>query len=101
MASTEPQAAAPVDAAVRKNAIKILAARAVSSRALAENIPSPCVSICRMDASSDLCEGCFRTIDEIRVWSLSNDAAKRRMWAALTERLRQAHPNAFATESLS
>jgi len=52
-----------------------------------------------MDAGSGLCEGCFRTIDEIRVWSLSDDAAKKAIWATLTERLRQVHPHAFATES--
>ena len=30
---------------------------------------SPCVSVCRMDASAELCVGCYRTLDEIAQWS--------------------------------
>lgn len=76
-------------------AIKTLAERAVSVRAMGADIPSPCVSVCRMDAGSGLCEGCFRTLEEIRVWSGSDDAAKKVMWARLTERFTQTHPGAF------
>ena len=32
-------------------------------------VASPCVSICRMDLVKPLCEGCFRTLDEIAAWS--------------------------------
>ena len=32
-------------------------------------VPSPCVSVCLMDPSSDFCNGCFRTLDEIAAWS--------------------------------
>jgi predicted Fe-S protein YdhL (DUF1289 family) len=39
--------------------------------------------------SSSLCEGCFRTIDEIRLWSQSDDAAKRAMWAQIEQRAAQ------------
>jgi len=80
---------------VRQNAIKTLAARAIAMRAMAENLPSPCVSVCRMDTGSGLCEGCFRTIDEIREWSRSDDAAKKRMWADISQRLFQTHPAAL------
>ena len=79
----------------RENAIKTLAARAVSVSAMAENIPSPCVNVCRMDTGSGLCEGCFRTIEDIREWGRSDDAAKKVMWGQITERLRQTHPEAF------
>jgi len=81
------------------DAIKTLAARAVLAEAAVENVPSPCVSICRMDTGSGLCEGCFRTLDEIRVWSSSDDAAKKVMWTTLSGRLRQTHPDAFAQVS--
>ncbi|CAM8628466.1 EbsC Uncharacterized conserved protein [Comamonadaceae bacterium] len=84
-----------LDTLVRENAIKTLAARAVSVRAMAENIPSPCVNVCRMDTGSGLCEGCFRTIEDIREWGRSDDAAKKVMWSQITERLRQTHPEAF------
>jgi predicted Fe-S protein YdhL (DUF1289 family) len=81
------------------DAIKTLAARAVLAGAAVENVPSPCVSICRMDAGSGLCEGCFRTLDEIRLWSSSDDTAKKVMWTTLSARLRQTHPDAFAQVS--
>jgi uncharacterized protein len=49
-------------------------------------VPSPCVSICVMDATSGLCTGCQRTLDEIAVWSLLDDAEKLQVWAALKQR---------------
>ena len=75
-----------MDAIVNQDAIKTLAARAVSTRAMAENVPSPCVSVCRMDARSGLCEGCFRTLDEIGRWSRMGDADKRAVWVLIEQR---------------
>lgn len=49
-------------------------------------VPSPCISICRMDASSGWCEGCLRTIDEIAVWSVLDEDEKRAVWALLPQR---------------
>ena len=43
-------------------------------------VPSPCVSVCRMDAASGLCEGCCRTLDEIAAWSQMDDEDKRAVW---------------------
>ena len=85
-----------LDTLARENAIKMLATRAISVSAMAENIPSPCVNVCRMDTGSGLCEGCFRTIEDIREWGRSDDAAKKAMWVQITERLQQTHPTAFA-----
>lgn len=85
-----------LDTLARENAIKMIAARALSVSAMAENIPSPCVNVCRMDTGSGLCEGCFRTIEDIREWGRSDDAAKKAMWVQITERLQQTHPTAFA-----
>ncbi|MFM2253126.1 MAG: hypothetical protein RJB68_1463 [Pseudomonadota bacterium] len=85
-----------LDTLARENAIKMLAARALSVSAMAENIPSPCVNVCRMDTGSGLCEGCFRTIEDIREWGRSDDASKKAMWVQITERLQQTHPTAFA-----
>ena len=81
-----------LDVMARQHAIKMLAARALSISAVAENIPSPCLSVCQMNRVKSLCEGCFRTMDEIRDWSKSNDAAKRGVWARIIERLRQTYP---------
>jgi len=49
-------------------------------------VPSPCISVCRMDAASGLCEGCFRTIEEIADWGMASDDAKRALWHTLVQR---------------
>lgn len=49
-------------------------------------VASPCVSICRMDEANGLCEGCYRTIDEIAVWTLLDDAEKRAVISMLPRR---------------
>jgi predicted Fe-S protein YdhL (DUF1289 family) len=33
-----------------------------------EDIVSPCIGVCTMNQESGLCEGCFRSIEEIREW---------------------------------
>jgi predicted Fe-S protein YdhL (DUF1289 family) len=43
-------------------------------------VPSPCISVCRMDEKSGLCEGCQRTIDEIVRWGAAPDTYKRAVW---------------------
>ena len=53
----------------------------------AAEVPSPCISICRMNAATDLCEGCFRTRDEIAAWSSAGEAGKRRIWRVIDERM--------------
>ncbi|MDB5944634.1 MAG: hypothetical protein JWQ13_4200 [Ramlibacter sp.] len=49
-------------------------------------LPSPCVSVCRMDAASGLCEGCLRTIDEIAAWGLMDNDEKRAVWESIERR---------------
>lgn len=67
-------------------AMQSIAARAMLVRAMAEEIPSPCVSVCRMDLQREYCEGCLRSIDEIRVWHASSDLEKKAIWALIAER---------------
>jgi predicted Fe-S protein YdhL (DUF1289 family) len=31
-------------------------------------IQSPCIGVCAMSESTGFCEGCYRTIEEIRQW---------------------------------
>jgi uncharacterized protein len=50
-------------------------------------VPSPCVSLCKMNRDTGFCEGCLRTIDEIVAWSGADDDYKRAVWAEL--RLRE------------
>lgn len=48
--------------------------------------PSPCISVCRMNADTGFCAGCLRTIGEITAWSRSSPAVKREVWAAIAQR---------------
>ena len=50
-------------------------------------IPSPCVRLCAIDPLTRLCAGCGRTLDEIANWLSYDDAERRRIMAALPERL--------------
>ena len=68
------------------NALELIAARAVLAGATALNVPSPCISVCRMNQQTWLCEGCYRTIDEIRQWSAASDADKKVIWESIEQR---------------
>jgi len=48
---------------------------------------SPCLSVCRMSDQTGLCEGCFRTLDEITGWGHRSPEAKRDMWRLIQQRL--------------
>lgn len=49
-------------------------------------IESPCVNVCALDASSGLCLGCGRTVDEIAGWSTMSPAERKRIMAELPAR---------------
>ncbi len=44
---------------------------------MTEAVASPCIDVCRMNPRTELCDGCFRTIDEIAGWSSFDDTQKR------------------------
>ncbi len=48
-----------------------------------------------MNETSGLCEGCFRTLDEIALWSVLDDGDKRAIWQQLDERRIAATPAAL------
>ena len=79
---------------VELDATQSIAIRAVLAGAMAENVPSPCVSVCRMDLRREYCEGCLRSIDEIRVWRASSDLEKKVIWARIAERAAALGPTA-------
>ena len=75
------------------NAIDLLAARACQLSAgghfdaeSVEAVPSPCISVCRMAPDRSHCEGCFRTLDEIRIWSRADGNLRRGIWRQLLGR---------------
>lgn len=54
------------------------------------DLESPCVEICTLDFTKELCVGCLRTLDEIGAWTNCNDDEKRRILANVEERKRHA-----------
>ena len=51
-----------------------------------KNLPSPCVSICKLNKSTGFCEGCFRTENEIALWSSMNNDERLSLLPILRER---------------
>jgi len=49
-------------------------------------VPSPCINVCRMNPQTGLCEGCYRTIDEIAQWSSASNEVKRAIWIEIRRR---------------
>ena len=51
-----------------------------------KNLPSPCISICKLNQSTGYCDGCFRTEDEIALWSSMSEEDKLSMLNILRQR---------------
>ncbi len=49
-------------------------------------VRSPCLSVCRMDPASGLCEGCLRTLGEIGDWSDLDTRERLAVWARIEQR---------------
>jgi predicted Fe-S protein YdhL (DUF1289 family) len=52
----------------------------------ADEMASPCISVCVLLEPQGICAGCFRTLDEIAQWSLLDAQGKRAVLAALPAR---------------
>ena len=74
------------EALAREEAVRQVLARAPSVSDSGDIVPSPCISVCRINAGSGMCEGCFRTLGEISAWGRSTPDAKRKLWLAIRER---------------
>ncbi|AET91009.1 hypothetical protein BYI23_B004020 [Burkholderia sp. YI23] len=49
-------------------------------------VGSPCTDVCKLDAESGLCLGCFRSREEIKTFRSMDDAAKLALFDALLAR---------------
>lgn len=49
-------------------------------------VESPCVEICDLDFTTQLCRGCHRTLEEIADWAHRSDIEKRRILRRAEER---------------
>lgn len=65
---------------------KVVNASGAFAAGYADVVPSPCVSICKMNADRSLCLGCYRSIDEIRAWSKGDNAMRLAIWQQLLAR---------------
>ncbi|MDF1748695.1 MAG: DUF1289 domain-containing protein [Alphaproteobacteria bacterium] len=50
-------------------------------------VASPCVGICKMDSTSDLCIGCARSTEEIAEWRSGSEDWRQSVWAVIPGRL--------------
>ena len=88
------------------NAIKPIAARAQLLSAAGyfdqnsdEDVPSPCISVCRMTPDRSHCEGCFRTIPEIRAWAQADRPQRLAIWTQLSQRANVPFPPDTAAQA--
>lgn len=49
-------------------------------------IESPCTRKCKLNAAKTLCEGCHRTLGEVKGWLESSDKDKRKILELCEER---------------
>lgn len=59
----------------------------LNTDSFSHTVPSPCLSVCQMDADSGLCQGCLRTLEEVARWGSSDDTYKRTVWANIEARI--------------
>lgn len=50
-----------------------------------EKLASPCVSLCRLN-DQGICQGCYRSIEEIRSWSHLDDEERQQVIVTCSER---------------
>lgn len=49
-------------------------------------VASPCVGVCRLDPLTKLCQGCFRTGEEIGLWRDADDRWRRSLLERIARR---------------
>jgi predicted Fe-S protein YdhL (DUF1289 family) len=49
-------------------------------------IETPCIKLCSMDATTGLCAGCGRTLEEIARWSSMSEIERQAILAQLPQR---------------
>lgn len=74
-----------------QHAVNLITARARTVATCGDIIPSPCISVCRINAESGLCDGCFRTLGEISGWARLESSSKRSLWSLIEQRVAAVH----------
>ena len=52
-----------------------------------EDIVSPCIGVCAMNDTTGFCQGCYRTVEEIREWWNMTDQEREKVMGVLDQRL--------------
>jgi uncharacterized protein len=52
-----------------------------------EDIVSPCIGVCSINDSNGFCQGCYRTVEEIREWWNMTDQEREKVMGVLDQRL--------------
>jgi len=52
-----------------------------------EDIVSPCIGVCAINDSNGFCQGCYRTVEEIREWWNMSDQDREKVMGTLDQRL--------------
>ncbi len=59
------------------------------SEIVQEEAQSPCIGVCSIDEASGYCQGCYRTIDEIKGWWNMSQPQQAQLTAELEQRQSQ------------
>ena len=59
-------------------------------------ISTPCIKVCVIDATTGLCTGCGRTLDEIARWGGMSESERLSIMASLPQRMQRLAPKADA-----
>ena len=54
-----------------------------------EEVQSPCIGVCSIDETSGYCQGCYRTIEEIKGWWNMSRPQQEKLVVELEERQQQ------------
>ena len=52
-----------------------------------EDIVSPSIGVCSINDSNGFCQGCYRTVEEIREWWNMTDQEREKVMGVLDQRL--------------
>ena len=50
------------------------------------DVASPCINVCTLDPATQVCLGCFRTLDEIAAWGTASNAERAAIRVELPRR---------------
>jgi len=50
---------------------------------------SPCINVCTLDTANGFCVGCFRSLDEISVWSSASNDERLNILDAVARRRKE------------